>query len=190
MLRISILILVTWLSLNKTILYILVFTKFKPKRSWSDPRFLCHFFSVDELILLSDAIWWHRSGSVLVQVITCCLVAPSHCLTQYWPIIRSTVIHLRAFLQDLPRTSIPKFSFNFFYHFRPLKYHLSTTKYYFTPLFHIRRDSSLPSNVVGKMPDYLSCKRSYNFNWHTQSMSNVWAILNTIALPRLNKFMT
>ena len=39
---------------------------------------------------LGDAIWWHRSGSTLVQVIACCLTAPSHYLNQcrlitVWP---------------------------------------------------------------------------------------------------------
>ena len=35
----------------------------------------------------SDALWWHRSGSTLVQVMACCLMAPSHCLNQCWLII-------------------------------------------------------------------------------------------------------
>ena len=32
----------------------------------------------------SDAIWWHRSGSILAQVMACCLMAPSHYLNQYF----------------------------------------------------------------------------------------------------------
>ena len=32
----------------------------------------------------SDAIWWHRSGSTLAQVMACSLTAPSHYLNQYW----------------------------------------------------------------------------------------------------------
>ena len=32
----------------------------------------------------SDAIWWHISGSTLVQVMACCLKAPSHYLNQCW----------------------------------------------------------------------------------------------------------
>ena len=32
----------------------------------------------------SDAIWWHRSGSTLAQVMACCLMAPSHYLNQSW----------------------------------------------------------------------------------------------------------
>ena len=35
----------------------------------------------------SDAIWRHRSGSSLAQVLACCLAAPSHYLNQYWLII-------------------------------------------------------------------------------------------------------
>ena len=32
----------------------------------------------------SDAIWWQRTGSTLVQVMACCLTAPSHYLNQCW----------------------------------------------------------------------------------------------------------
>ena len=32
----------------------------------------------------SNAIWRHRSGSTLVQVMACCLMAPSHYLNQCW----------------------------------------------------------------------------------------------------------
>ena len=35
----------------------------------------------------SDAIWRHRSGSTLAQVMACCLKAPSHYLNQCWLII-------------------------------------------------------------------------------------------------------
>ena len=35
----------------------------------------------------NDAIWRHRSGSTLAQVIACCLTAPSHYLNQCWDII-------------------------------------------------------------------------------------------------------
>ena len=34
-----------------------------------------------------DAIWRHRSGSTLAQVMACCLTAPSHYLNQCWPLI-------------------------------------------------------------------------------------------------------
>ena len=33
---------------------------------------------------LSDAIWWHRSWSILVQVMACCLTAPSLYVNQCW----------------------------------------------------------------------------------------------------------
>ena len=35
----------------------------------------------------SDAIWWHRYGSTLAQVMAWCLTAPSHYLNQCWLII-------------------------------------------------------------------------------------------------------
>ena len=39
----------------------------------------------------SDAIWRQRSWSSLVQVMTCCLTAPSHYLNQYWRYITETL---------------------------------------------------------------------------------------------------
>ena len=42
----------------------------------------------------SDAMWWHRSGSTLVQVMACCLMAPSHYLNQCWLLIRKVQWHL------------------------------------------------------------------------------------------------
>ena len=40
----------------------------------------------------SDAIWGHRTGSTLAQVMAWCLMAPSHYLNQCWCII-SRVLH-------------------------------------------------------------------------------------------------
>ena len=40
----------------------------------------------------SDAIWWHKSASTLIQVMACCLTAPSHYLNQYfWLLIRKVL---------------------------------------------------------------------------------------------------
>ena len=41
----------------------------------------------------SDAIWRWRSWSTLVQVMACCLTAPSHYLNQYWLIISKVQWH-------------------------------------------------------------------------------------------------
>ena len=41
----------------------------------------------------SDAIWHHRYGSTLVQVMDCCLTAPSHYLNQWWCIIAGVWWH-------------------------------------------------------------------------------------------------
>ena len=55
------------------------------------------------------AIWWHKSGSTLVQVMAWCHQAPSHYLNQCWlVIIRSCIIHLRVISQELPQSSITK----------------------------------------------------------------------------------
>ena len=59
----------------------------------------------------SDAIWRHRSGSTLGQVMACCLTAPSHYLTQCWLIISESSDHqLRAISQEMPQPSITKVS--------------------------------------------------------------------------------
>ena len=45
------------------------------------------------LLWPSDAIWWHIFGSTLVQVMACCLTAPSHYLNQHWLIISEVLWH-------------------------------------------------------------------------------------------------
>ena len=48
----------------------------------------------------SEAIWWHRSVPTMAWMMACCLMAPSHYLTQYWlSSIRSTDIHQMAIIQ-------------------------------------------------------------------------------------------
>ena len=41
----------------------------------------------------SDAMWWHRSGSSLVQVMTCCLAASNRYLIQSWLMITKVPWH-------------------------------------------------------------------------------------------------
>ena len=41
----------------------------------------------------SDDIWRHRIWSTLAQVMACCLMAPSHYLKQFWPIISKVQSH-------------------------------------------------------------------------------------------------
>ena len=41
----------------------------------------------------SDTIWRHKSGSILDQVMACCLTAPSHYLNQCWLIISKVQWH-------------------------------------------------------------------------------------------------
>ena len=45
------------------------------------------------LLWHNDAIWWHRSGSISVQVMVCCLTAPSHYMNQCWLIISEILWH-------------------------------------------------------------------------------------------------
>ena len=56
-----------------------------------------------------DAIWWNRSGSAWVQVMTCCPTAPRHYLNKVdLSLVRPTDIHLRALSQDILQPPIIK----------------------------------------------------------------------------------
>ena len=52
----------------------------------------------------SDAIWWQGSGSTLAQVMACCLMAPSHYLSQCWLIISEVMwySHVGNFTGNAP----------------------------------------------------------------------------------------
>ena len=54
---------------------------------WAGRFFWVRYTSCINLLWPSDAIWQHRSGSTLAQVMACCLKAPSHYLNQCWLII-------------------------------------------------------------------------------------------------------
>ena len=41
----------------------------------------------------SNTIWWHGTGSTLVQIMACCLSAPNHYLNQCWLIISEALRH-------------------------------------------------------------------------------------------------
>ena len=60
----------------------------------------------------SEATWRQISGSTLAQVMACCLMAPSHYLSQCWLII-SNILH-RAFYK-IPLPPIVKISLKFTY---------------------------------------------------------------------------
>ena len=68
----------------------------------------------------SEAIWRQGSWPTLAQVMACCLMAPSHYLTNVdWSSIRSSDIHMRAILQKKLQPPIIKFSLKITY----LKFH-------------------------------------------------------------------
>ena len=68
----------------------------------------------------SDTIWRHRSESTLVQVLACCLTAPSHHLNQCWLIVSKVQRHSaeRNFTKNNSNTKVslkityPKFYSN------------------------------------------------------------------------------
>ena len=59
----------------------------------------------------TDAIWWQGSRSTLVQVIACCLMAPSHYLRNVdLSYLRSSDVRLRAVLLEISQPSVTKIS--------------------------------------------------------------------------------
>ena len=66
----------------------------------------CYFNS----LLSSNAIWWHRSGSTLAQVMACCLMAPSHYLNHCWLIITGVRSNPRALSKGLMKLILSKLS--------------------------------------------------------------------------------
>ena len=67
-----------------------------------------------------DAIWWHKTGSILVQLMACCLTAPSHYLNQSWLLIHSVVFH-RAVSHEMLIIVFP------WYDFENYKFEITTT---------------------------------------------------------------
>ena len=56
-------------------------------------KFRQNGISVSVLETVMMAIWWHRSGATLAQVMACCLTTPSHYLDQCWLIVKEIVWH-------------------------------------------------------------------------------------------------
>ena len=60
-----------------------------------------HVVSAANSLLLSDAIWRHRSGKTLTQIMTCCLTAPNHYLNQCWLVMSEALgLHTGAISQE------------------------------------------------------------------------------------------
>ena len=62
-------------------------------RSWS-ADFSGVFRNVNSRINYCGSKWRYRTGSTLVQIMACCLMALSHCMYQYWLTISETSWHL------------------------------------------------------------------------------------------------
>ena len=68
----------------------------------------------------SDTIWRHRSWQILAQVMACCLMAPSHYLSQYWLTITKVQWHsFCEILLEVSQALISKIGFKIIY----LKFH-------------------------------------------------------------------
>ena len=70
---------------------------------------VCHLHINEHVNSLwpSDTLWWHKSGSTLTQIMTCCMKAPSHCLNQRWLIISEMLFRsLRTISREMLKMSI------------------------------------------------------------------------------------
>ena len=64
----------------------------------------------------SDTIWRHKFGSTLAQVTACCLTAPTITWTNVdLSSVRSSGIHHRAILQEIPQQSVVEISLKITY---------------------------------------------------------------------------
>ena len=66
------------------------------EKSCLRPNLLCSFQHLHKTINSlwdGDSIWYHGPHSTLVQVMACCLMAPSHYLDQWWLIISRIQCH-------------------------------------------------------------------------------------------------
>ena len=80
---------VNWHNNNKSVM-VLIMAWHQPGHKPLPVPMLTQFFYIIWLNVFinslrpSDAIWQHRSGSILAQVMACCLTAPSHYQNQCW----------------------------------------------------------------------------------------------------------
>ena len=65
----------------------------------------------------ADAVWWHRSGSTLVQVMACNLTAASHFRNQCWLIINDACYRLAEgnFTETVPDITLYKVCKNYIF---------------------------------------------------------------------------
>ena len=77
-------------------------------------KFIQQNFDLINSLRPSDAIWRHRSGSTLAQVMACCLAAPSHYLNHCWLIISKVQWHSSEgnFVRDTSATIHLKLNWN------------------------------------------------------------------------------
>ena len=57
--------------------------------------FQCNYQKTNAAILLwpSDALWWQKSGSTLIQLMAYCMMASSHKLNHCWLIVKYSLWH-------------------------------------------------------------------------------------------------
>ena len=74
-----------------------------------------------------DAIWWHRSGATLTQVMACCMTAPSHYLNQYWLTVKCALLHWLTYIHVY--FSLQHFA-TWFWNSKPFKLSHTTSDFY------------------------------------------------------------
>ena len=108
-----------WVSLSRAICFSEInFNKIKidPKlfaqrvqiQNPSGPRGQClSKFQYASSVCSSNEIWWYRLGAALVQITTCCLMAPNHYQNEFWPPVKGFFcIHLGSISHEIANMSI------------------------------------------------------------------------------------
>ena len=81
-----------WATIHCFIVAILWMKMYHHYNNWT----LIFFEKIRLTLWLIAVIWWHKSGSILAQVMASCLTAPSHYLNQCWQIISEVLWHLHG----------------------------------------------------------------------------------------------
>ena len=140
-------------------------------------------------LLPSDAKWRHRFGSTLVQVMACCLTAPSHYLNQYWLVICKVQWHSFEgnFTREIPQPSITKIGLKITHP----KFHLNLpganeliSKY--SNKIHNAESVDIPSSMVTlTLPQGISNQGLYSISNKTLYDEISW----NLKVPRLGVIM-
>ena len=131
----------------------------------------------------SDATWWQRSGSILAQVMACCLTTPSHYLNQHWLIISED-------LQHSPEVNFTQY----IYPWHEFENHSPETQFPMVPV-GTKRAASMPNISAiccwkaewkGSMNISFMTESHYNTAWYNTIFYHQTSNIRNTKIPKLN----